>query len=305
MSDSPQVKFSDTILEFSDAKLGETLTKSISVSNAEPGTILEGSWEVAPHPSDPAQTPYAHAWISFSPDKFTSNVIECQVIVDASRLMADRTYERKIILRSNSAAKTHTLTVKVQTAIFSSSTPQLPYFSIALLLATSLTLTNMLVSSNNFTGAIALGWILFLAAITTFGVAMTETGALALALMFALVLILSLALAMSLYQAQSSWAFGWAIAGAILLAGAGAWNIVWESVKRRFSRTFAVALSILTILFGSSVGIWIKVGLNNMFITSSVLATGLLVITMTIYPPLKRARDIAKYLASEEYLIKP
>jgi hypothetical protein len=308
MSESAQVKLSETQLEFLGARLGEKLTQTITVSSSVPGSLLEGNWEVAPHSSDPPQTPFSHAWIAFSPDKFLSNVIECEITIDTSRLMADRTYLRKILLHTNATPKTYSVTLKVQTTPFVSSASQLPYASIVLLLSTSMTLANMLAFPDSFTGTMALGWVLFLAVGTTAAVAVTETGALALALTLALVVILSLALSISLTQALAQakyWSFGWAIIGAIVLASAGGWNIVRESVKRGFSNSFALALSILTILFGGSLGVWVKVGLESLFATSMVLGTGLILITMVIYPPLKKIREISKYLASEEYLIKP
>lgn len=62
----PEVKLSQRSLEFKSSKLGQRLTQTITVSNSISETVLEGTWEVAPHSSDPPHTPDSHAWISFS-----------------------------------------------------------------------------------------------------------------------------------------------------------------------------------------------------------------------------------------------
>ncbi|MHC5721444.1 MAG: serine/threonine protein kinase, partial [Nostoc sp.] len=91
-------------------------TQSIIVENPISDTLLQGRWEVAPHPNDPPHTPDVHAWIAVTPARFIGNHTRCQVMVDTSKLMADKQYKRQLILHSNAYPATHTLTVKVQTA---------------------------------------------------------------------------------------------------------------------------------------------------------------------------------------------
>ncbi|GGA11176.1 hypothetical protein CYANOKiyG1_24140 [Okeania sp. KiyG1] len=57
----PKVRISQENLEFTGNIWGEKLTKTITVSNPIPETILSGRWEVAPHVSDPPHTPYYHS----------------------------------------------------------------------------------------------------------------------------------------------------------------------------------------------------------------------------------------------------
>ncbi|WP_055076546.1 serine/threonine-protein kinase [Pseudanabaena sp. 'Roaring Creek'] len=82
----PEVKFfkdgkefepSRDVLEFKATKLGEKLTQTITLVNSIPETVLEGHWEVAPHPNDPPHNPDNHDWISFSRKRFNGNKIEC------------------------------------------------------------------------------------------------------------------------------------------------------------------------------------------------------------------------------------
>ncbi|MFN6036341.1 MAG: hypothetical protein ACK48B_20395, partial [Dolichospermum sp.] len=123
----PAVDFSETVLEFKANRLGEKLSRLITIENPIPDTLLEGKWEVAPHPQDPPHTPDHHAWISVKPAQFSRNNIHCQVEVDTSKLMADKQYKRQLILHSNAYPASHTLTVKVQTAALPIENKKLPY----------------------------------------------------------------------------------------------------------------------------------------------------------------------------------
>ncbi len=67
------VDFSETVLEFKANRLGEKLTQSITIENPIADTLLQGRWEVAPHPNDPPHTPDYHPWISVTPAQFSGN----------------------------------------------------------------------------------------------------------------------------------------------------------------------------------------------------------------------------------------
>lgn len=123
----PAVDFSETVLEFKANRLGKKLRRNITIENSIPDTLLEGKWEVAPHPQDPPHTPDHHAWISLRPARFSRNHICFQVEVDTSKLMADKRYKRQLILHSNAYPASHTLTVKVQTAALPIEKTKLPY----------------------------------------------------------------------------------------------------------------------------------------------------------------------------------
>lgn len=111
----PEVQLSHSDLEFTATKWNQPLTQAIFADNLVPDTLLAGSWEVAPHLSDPPHTPASHAWISISPKHFASNQVKCQVTIDPSKLLRGQTYERTIVLQSNSADPTHQLKIIVQT----------------------------------------------------------------------------------------------------------------------------------------------------------------------------------------------
>ncbi len=111
----PKLRISQENLEFASNEWGEKLTKVITVSNPIPQTILSGRWEVAPHVSDPPHTPYDHSWISFSSHKFEGNNVECEIIVDTSKLVENEIHKREIFLHNNSASEIETINVEVKT----------------------------------------------------------------------------------------------------------------------------------------------------------------------------------------------
>jgi serine/threonine protein kinase len=112
----PEAIVSSSVLEFTASKLGERITQTITVRNNVPETVLEGWWEVAPHPSDSPHTPNSHAWISFGSRKFSGNTNECSIVVNTDKLMAGKVYKRQILLHSKSSEEIEELDLIVRTA---------------------------------------------------------------------------------------------------------------------------------------------------------------------------------------------
>ena len=127
----PEAIVSTRVVEFTASKLGERISQIVTVRNNVPETILEGWWEVAPHPSDPElEKSNAHAWISIYPQTFKSNQIECKIIVDTKQLMTDTQYKRILILRTNSSEENLGLDLVTKTAFFPIGKKRIPYFSL-------------------------------------------------------------------------------------------------------------------------------------------------------------------------------
>jgi serine/threonine protein kinase len=112
----PEAIVSSSVFEFTASKLGERITQTLTVRNNIPDTVLEGWWEVAPHPSDPPHTPNSHVWISFGSRKFSGNANKCSIVVNTDKLMAGKVYKRQILLHSNSSAEIEELDLVVRTA---------------------------------------------------------------------------------------------------------------------------------------------------------------------------------------------
>jgi serine/threonine protein kinase len=113
---SPQIEISQQIQDFVATRLGEKIRQFITIKNVMPDTLLEGRWEVAPHPHDPSHTRKYHPWISITPTKFNGNYTRCEIQVDTSLLMADKLYKRQLFLHTNAYPATHVVNVKVQTS---------------------------------------------------------------------------------------------------------------------------------------------------------------------------------------------
>lgn len=295
---SPEVTLNWNSLEFKAKKIGEKLTQSITVNNAVTETILEGQWEVAPHQSDPPHTPYFHAWISFSPVTFSSNQAVCQITIDTSRLKADKVYLRQIRLHTNSSPETQTITVKVQTAPLPIAKKKLPYTSLAVLLLTC--------------GAAVWSGAVFASVVAAILMAVVGAGVVA----------------------TSDVVFGSAVAGlvssllgvvlgpvfgsiAAVFVGIEIWAIAKtavEDVNRTtstklvhevLSKAFAVLVVLLTATLGGSLGIGLKLGFYNQWVTPVMTVAGAALAGILVYPPLNRQRLIAKYRKSEQHQIEP
>ena len=109
----PKVRIDRPNLELSATRYGEKVTQNLTVSNPIPNTLLSGRWEIAPHPNDSPDNP---PWITFDPIKFESNRMVCEITVETGQLLANRLYERQIILRTNASCETYNIRLKVHTA---------------------------------------------------------------------------------------------------------------------------------------------------------------------------------------------
>jgi serine/threonine protein kinase len=137
----PEAIVSSSVVEFTASKLGERITQTLTVRNNVSETVLEGWWEVAPHPSDPPHTPNSHAWISFGSRKFSGNANECSIVVNTGKLMAGKVYKRQILLHSNSSEKTEELNLIVRSAAVPIQVKHLPYIKLAFLLLETISIT--------------------------------------------------------------------------------------------------------------------------------------------------------------------
>ena len=261
----PEVQLSQSRLEFKASKLGERLTQTITVNNSIPETVLEGRWEVAPYPTDPPHTPETHTWIKFALAKFASNQAECRITVDTRQLMADKTYERQILLHTNCATETYFLTVQVQTAPISVATRKPPYLSMILL------------------GGLffSLGWLVSEAVseVLSFWSFLDDFPIFIITLISLLVIMGYLIFLYLVFFTNF---------------------IVIE--RERFSK---VATVFLTAGLGISLGVWSQLGALNLYVLATLLGTGLPLAGMILYGALQRRQLIAKYRQSEQHLIKP
>ena len=110
----PEVHLSQNTLDFNVIQTGEKVSQIITVTNSVPGSILEGNWQVVPHPNDKYARGSSHPWISFTPVHFKSNKIDCTITIDVDKLLADRVYEREILLETNSEAAIYKIILRIK-----------------------------------------------------------------------------------------------------------------------------------------------------------------------------------------------
>jgi serine/threonine protein kinase len=318
----PEVQLSQSRLEFKASKLGKRVTQTITVNNPIPETVLEGKWEVAPHPSDPPHMPDDHAWIKFAPARFASNCAECRITVDTSKLMAATSYERQILLHTNSATETYSLTIQVQTDGIPIATRKPPYLSQALLggicFSSVWLVSQIWLLPPEFSAVLML--IVFGGALleAVFGGVVENLwkhfpsapnlepppglGGIILCLVLWQVILFGVVIIVCFYVVcLIFYALAWV--GAYLVYTAK--KIQAEIKNKGFSKVASIAILILTIGLGSSLGVGMKLGASNLFALAAVLGTGLPLAGMMLYPPLQRRRLIAQYRKSEQHLIKP
>ena len=321
----PEVQLSQSSLKFKASRLGERLIQTVTINNSIPDTVLEGRWEVAPHPSDPPHTPETHTWIKVAPAQFASNRAECRITVDTSQLMANKTYERQILLHTNSATETYSIAIQVQTAAIPIATKKPPYLSLALLGGLSCGLVWSIFQLLPFWNlppgiSAALIFLVFggaLAEAVFGGVAEnvfnhmppppifnfpTGIGGIFVFLFFWQIILLGVMLLVGFYVIYMI---------ILILIFIGAYSVFTveylgaEIKKKGFSQKATVTLLILTIGLGISLGVGLKLGALNLPALAAVLGTGLPLGGMLLYPPLQRRQLIAKYRQSEQHLIKP
>lgn len=112
----PQVKLSHQLINITATEFQQQVSSKITVQNPVRGTMLTGRFKIVPHPDDPKVKPPGHAWIHISPRRFKGNKVECKITVATSKLQANSTYEREILLQTNASAEPYCLRLKVNTA---------------------------------------------------------------------------------------------------------------------------------------------------------------------------------------------
>lgn len=327
----PELVISQTYLEFDAQRLGEKLNQTIRISNSVPETVLETRWQVAPHLSDPPHTPHHHQWIGFNQSEFTSNNALCRITVDTSKLMAYRSYEREILINSNSQPETQVLKLKVKTAPVPIEPKRLPYFSLSLLTIFAATAT--WVEATAWQGIISKSGGMGIAIaifVSVFVAALGLTAAVTSGLISKLVTKIRAKFGVKLKALDTVAAVFFAGIAAIFVAGFGAEfratdaaiaafaavdavvfmtafegeGVVQSCLQRGFGKTLSVGVSLLSAALGISLGFGLKLGFINGLVLSAVFATGLPLLTVMLYPPLKQARLIANYRKLEGNLIK-
>ncbi|GEA27865.1 serine/threonine-protein kinase D [Microcystis aeruginosa NIES-4325] len=326
----PEVSLDKLELDFVANSVGQELSKTITVTNTIPDTMLQGEWSVSPHPKDPPHTPDSHSWISFSPRKFESNQVNCLLRVDTSKLKANKNYEREIVLNSNARQEKYYLKVKVKTAPLQLNVSLPPYgfilaFGLVLALISGIglqvgLLENVIgrwIAVGIFT-AIALGiyssknsdWLDFEDLLLGYLVPFMFSGVL-VAIGWMIVVVIGVVIrwastgVIDTFEIIDSIKIPLAISLGFGVVLAISWAIGRAIRAIPWNGGRAIALSVLTAATGILTGIGAVIGFNS-YLLAGLTAAALPLAGMLIYPPLKLVRLKAQHRRQEsQNLIEP
>lgn len=316
----PEAIFSQARFALTALRQGQRLTQTVSIQNHVPLTQLEGHWEVAPHPSDPPHSPDHHGWIMISPRQFVGNNVECEIVIDTSKLMSDKLYTRQLLLHTNATAKTYTLDLQIQTAPIPHKATANPYGILGLLLGFSLVCTWFTVwvaifacaifgssapalfssAAGACAGLLLAAWLLDSSG-SSVGARAAVTGSIALG-------VATLLLAWSFSgEITVLGVLTGAIVGTIggLILGGGVGYSVEKLFKQRFPAGFTMMISLMTSAWGLSIGVGLIVGFLNPLVVLAALSTGVPLLGMVVQLPLKRVKFVTDFRKAERHLIKP
>ena len=312
----PEAQFSQSSLVFKGTRSSLLCTQSVVITNPIPSTLLEGNWEVAFHPHDPRT---GHQWITVDPISFVSNRVECQTTVETRNLIAGKIYQRKLLLHTNTLAKTYPLNLQIQTPPVSRQTSLLPSALLLLLGLISWGISGLMARIVLIMGTVAeatamagfgsvvgaaIGLQLAAWGLNSAGM---RTGATANTL--AAIAIGGVALAWvftgDLAQAGSAVILG-AGAGGIgsALTGTVAGAIVENLLVTGTQKAEAIALSLLTSLFGIGLGLGLAIGITLPVVLLLCLSSSLLII-LAIRSALQRMQLLLASREANRYRIKP
>lgn len=326
---TPEVICSEDILEFTAQKLGQKLTKFITIHNFVPETTLMGSLSVVAYPQDiPQQAP----WIRLPYRDFTANRFMAKVTIDTRRLKADAIYERELQLVSNADPEVQTIKIRVKTAPIPLPAKKLPISSLFLLV---------------FFGVMA-AW---LEAIAWAGV-IQKNGVLGLAMALFVTMIIALfgglmaiaghfltkvmrklrqQLKIKYQQIDEMAVFGLASLAAISAAQFGSLfreqavsiealtlvdvavfmtmfitgKVVEINRQKGFNQFLSLVVTLLCLGLGISLGLGTKLGWSNLWVLGAIASTTTPLLGIFLYSPLERRYRLDRYRQSEHHLISP
>ena len=315
----PEAQFSQTTLEFAASRRGVLLIQTVSITNPIPDTLLEGQWEVASHSHDPSSEVYR--WITIKPQTFASNQVKCQVTVDTSNLMAGKTYHRKLLLHTNTLAKTYCLNVQVQTARTPVPNYLVSYGLLGLLgiffAGLSLLSSGFALIAGTMTGSVgsatigtlvgsALGlecaaWLMYSSG-WRFGAASTTLpavilGAIGLTQVFSNPVETVVTPAVLLGTGLGIFTGG--------LAGIAISIAVEKMLLSGSQKLLALTFPILISIVGISIGLGLTIGMTNSLVLPPLIMGSLALAIYSVHLHLKQVHFSLKYRKDERFLIKP
>mgnify|MGYP005846809039 CR=1 FL=1 len=316
---SPTVTLSHSALSFKSLQLGETLTQTISIENPTPDTCLQGTWEIlAPDRKNKSHKP--EEWLTIQPQTFEGNQVDCEITVKTNYLMADKTYHRHLVLRTNTLVGNYKIPLQVQTAPIPIPLEAIAYRPLLVLFLLGLivgrvdfwfvfqvnTLQNGLpIALLSNTIGIALG---LQAAAWTLGATGVAVGMMTCSIAGSILGVTTL-LASWFYLSMDA-DVGAIAVNAILGVGLGwvlgiAGGVTTEKLlEGDTSRNFAIRLSLLTMASSIALALGWTVGLHHWEVLLAIAGTVFPLVALLVHTPLRRTRMISRYRKTERYLVQ-
>lgn len=323
----PEPIFNRTLVNYVASRPGAMMTQTVTINNLIPETVLAGTWEVAPHPSDPPHTPHSHTWIDISPKEFQANQAEFRITVDTTKLRANKLYSRKLLLHTNALPKTTSLNVQVKTAPLPIKLKALPYGLLSFLLVTSFGLALIaawffVIFGKSYTDDLTMmgfsavvGLAVGLEAVACMmSIADLSVGATANAMSGILTGLLALLLSGQALGGNSAGLSVWIGAGVGAISGAVTGFVLGLAteklvIKEVLSQRLSIFIALLIAFAGSSLGLvftspFVSLTPSPLLIGLTVVSN-LLLLGIVISSVLHQVKLISRYKKSEQHLIKP
>ncbi|MEM7796870.1 MAG: serine/threonine-protein kinase [Cyanobacteria bacterium P01_C01_bin.118] len=319
----PTVRFNRANFSLAAQSRGDMLTETVTLTNSVPETTLTGTWEVAKNANDRMTAEGDHSWIRFMPASFHGNNVTTQIQVDTSQLMTGKSYQRTIVLKSNAHPSVYSFDLTVETAPLMFRSQGTPYpLVIGLLVACWITMWGFasfvpqdaaqLASINNYLilmatfgcgcGLEIAGWLLHEAKLAQASRAITAIGIGVVTLVLPISLLSTLA---ATDEISSIVTFCLGLCGGSVL-GIMMGLTINRFLHQAFQPRFAIAVSFITSLFGSLLGLHYGLSLASLWFSTGLAGAGFALVIMLLYWPIQRAQAISMYRRNvEQRSIRP
>ena len=326
---TPEVVCSEDTLEFTARKLGQKLTKFITIHNFVPETTLIGSLTVADHPQErQPQTP----WIRLPYRELTGNRSMIKVTIDTRRLKADTVYERELQLVSNADPEVQTIRIRVKTAPIPLPAKNLPLSSLFLLVFFGVMAAWLeaiawagVIHKHGIVGLIMALFVTMIIAL--FGGLMAISGHLLTKTIrkfrcqfkiryqqldeiavFGLASLAAISAAQfgSLFREQAVTIEALTVVDvAVFMTMFITGKVVEINRQQGFNQFISLLVTLLCLGLGISLGLGTKLGWSNLWVLGAIAATTAPLVGIFLYPPLERKYRLDRYRQSEHHLISP
>ncbi len=325
----PEAQLSHASVVLQAQGLGDVIHHTMTIKNAiATRQVLQGTWEVAAHTSDPPHTPDRHSWIRVEPSSFVGNEAECQIVIDTRKLRAANTYQRQLLLHTNGLPKTYCVDLRVETAPLPLQKFHVPYALVGLFGAVALPaawvgvwilriieqvignggMFSLIVALSSVLGFYVAAGILAFLGLRTGAIANVVAGLVGILGIIAILLAtdpstgVAEELTLTAVPAVVGGGLGMVLAA---IAGIGLGITTEQLTAKQCSQRFAIALTLSTAALAASISTGLIFGWLQPGVLIGLVGSGLFFSGILGYRLLANLRWMTTYRQSERYLIKP